>query len=261
MPAQDLKGQDNAFFFKGHLPAIKFRASEYLDAYGVGKRETERGRYEYNANERAEALRDLHDKSKLFAYDRKYWVIDKKGRNEEHYDVIRTVRPLITITEGYQALTRSERDQVIYGDPQAVDEKLTVIALKPCPALVDQITRYFVLKPANYRQEIRLLVSHASKYVYNRYITDMENRGKHGDSNGRSAKLQYLARAIREYKAFGKWMTIIEADRQHTVSRIRLIAQRPKIRMTYYLEHDRFEETDFNPLNYLESLGTKNENG
>lgn len=35
--------------------------------------------------------------------------------------------------------------------------------------------------------------------------------------------------AAREYKRFGKWIKVIEGDRQHTVGRIRLLAQREKM--------------------------------
>jgi hypothetical protein len=43
-----------------------------------------------------------------------------------------------------------------------------VIAIEPCPILVDQIDNYFLLKPANYREEIALKVRQwkVSKYTY-----------------------------------------------------------------------------------------------
>jgi len=40
---------------------------------------------------------------------------------------------------------------------------------------------------------------------------------------------QRIEAAAREYKRFGKWIKIIEGDRQHTVGRIRLLAQREKM--------------------------------
>ena len=46
------KNKDNSFKFSGYLPVLKITASQYLDAYGVNKKETERNKTEYNSNER-----------------------------------------------------------------------------------------------------------------------------------------------------------------------------------------------------------------
>lgn len=195
-------GRDNSFKFKGYLPILKFTPAQYLEAYGVGKRETARGYMEFNANERAEALqalRDLHDKRYLFYYERKNWIKNSKGQSEERFDVIKTVRPLITITEGYEALTRPERDIVKSGEStQETDAKLKYIVLEPCPILVDQIDKYFVLKPANCYQEVKLLVGKASKYVYlfiDYLLTEAElNRRK---NTGWIIKLNYETLAYK----------------------------------------------------------------
>lgn len=161
---------DNSFRFSGYLPALKFSPAQYFEVYGVGKRETSRDKWEFNANERTEALkalRDLHEKRFLFHYERRYWINNKQGRREERFDIIQTIRPLITITQGYEALTRPERDTVRSGEiTQDIEDKLRLIAIEPCPILMDQIDTYFVLKPANCYQEIKLLAPHASKYVY-----------------------------------------------------------------------------------------------
>jgi hypothetical protein len=76
---------------------------------------------------------------------------------------------LISITEGYEALTKLERDTIVKDKAnQSTDEKLKYIAIEPCPMLVDQINTYFILKPANYRREIALTASQfkVSKYTY-----------------------------------------------------------------------------------------------
>lgn len=151
---------ENSFKFTGYLPFMKFTPAQYLDAYGVNKRQTARGKSEYNSNERAEAfkaLRELSDKKYLFYYERKYW---KDGK--EVLDIIKTVRPLFSIVEGYEAIDISERDEVL---SEQADEKLKFIVTEPCPMLVDQIDSYFVLKPANCYQEIRLLVGKTSRHV------------------------------------------------------------------------------------------------
>lgn len=159
-----LNSDDNSFKFNGHLPYLKFTFSDYLEAYGVTKRKTPRGKMEYNSNERSEsikALNELSQKRYIFYYARKYWKDDK-----ELFDVIKTVRPIFNIVEGYEALEDSDINIMNTGETSdSLNEKLRVIAIEPCPILVDQIDTYFVLKPANCYEEIKLLVGKTSKYV------------------------------------------------------------------------------------------------
>ncbi len=159
-----LSREDNSFKFMGYLPMMKFTPSQFLEAYGIGKRETARGRWEYNANERVEALkalRELSMKKYLFFYKRKHW---KDGK--EVYDLITTVRSLFNIVEGYESLDKAEVE-LIQGSKRTseVEEKLGFIVIEPCPLLIDQIDTYFVLKPANYYQEIKLLVGRTSRHA------------------------------------------------------------------------------------------------
>ena len=153
----------NAFGYKGYLPSLRMTLPEFLDAYGVTKRTTPRGKEEYLTNERDEAvqaLRDLNTKNYLFYYERVY----RDEKNKEIRDVIRAIRPLIHITEGWKGLTEAEADTVKGGGN--LTEKLTHIALEPCPILVDQINNYFVLKPANMYQEVKLLYGKKDKKLY-----------------------------------------------------------------------------------------------
>lgn len=157
-----LSNEENSFKFTGFLPSVKFTPHQYLEAYGVSKRKTPRGKLEYNSNERIEAfkvLRELSEKRYLFFYEKKYW---KDGK--ELFDVVKTVRPIFNIIEGYESLNLEERNALKQKD-ESLDEKLKFIVIEPCPILVDQINSYFVLKPANCYQEIRLLVGKTSKYV------------------------------------------------------------------------------------------------
>jgi hypothetical protein len=150
-----------------NLPMLKITISKYLEAYGLRKRMTKRGYKEYRSNERDEALkalRDLHNNRYLLIYERKYWIQNKKGQPEERYDLIRKVAPLINIVEGYKELTKSERDIVIKGDDDTeTNDKLKYLVLEPSPLLVDQIDTYFILKPANYREEIKALSGSTKK--------------------------------------------------------------------------------------------------
>ncbi len=158
------------FRFKGYLPAMKFTPAEYLEAYGVQKYETLRGKYEYSGEARRQALDALKEmalKMHLLIYKRIRWVKNEKGKYEEKIDRIETITPLIRITQGWENLTRKEDLALDKQETsESIDDKLKFIALEPCPTLVDQIDNYFVLKPANCYQEIKLIEPHASKYVY-----------------------------------------------------------------------------------------------
>jgi hypothetical protein len=168
----DYNGQDNAFWFRGYLPALEFKTSKYLEAYGVGKRKTSRGKIEFNVNERREALQALKDlaiKMNLFIYEKIYWIINKKGKKEQHRARIETIAPLIRITRGWDALTKKESQALNKQEETSkTDDKLIAIGIEPCPILIDQIDTYFILKPANYREEIALTSEEfkVSKYTY-----------------------------------------------------------------------------------------------
>jgi hypothetical protein len=162
----------NGLLYTGYLPGIQFKPSQYFDAYGVTKYRTTRGKYEYSGEQRREALEALKDlalEQNLLIYRRMRWLKDKKGKTQEVIDRIETVQPLIRITKGWEALNKSEDKLLDAGkSSKDTDDKLTVIAIEPCPILVDQIDNYFLLKPANYREEIALKVREwkVSKYTY-----------------------------------------------------------------------------------------------
>lgn len=161
----ELRGDDNAFRFTGYLPSLRFSVTRYLELYGLTKKDRGRG-LEFLPNERAEALQHLRmlaEKRYLLTYSRRY-VKDGKPL----VDGVRTVRSLLSIVEGWKALTPKEWSAVERGsNAEGTDEKLRFLAIEPAPILVDQIEQYYILKPANYRQEIRLLVPKTSRYVYN----------------------------------------------------------------------------------------------
>jgi hypothetical protein len=149
-----------AFHFKGYLPALEFSPAQYLEAFGLTKHKTARGWEEYSGDDRRDALRaliDLAKKSFILVYKRKY-PITVKGKKELAIDRIETIAPLFRMTRGWEALKKYE-DRTLDGgqSTQAIDEKLKAIAIEPAPILVQDIHSYFVLKPANYIQEINLL--------------------------------------------------------------------------------------------------------
>jgi hypothetical protein len=162
---------DQGFHFTGYLPALEFTPAEYLEAYGLTKYQTGRGKDEYSSAERALALGalvDLAKKSFLFVYKRHYWKENEKTKQREPViDRIETIAPLIKVMRGWEALTRAEDKSLDAGAAtEKTDEKLTSIAIQPAPIMVQDINNLFVLKRANYAQEIKFLAPHASKYTY-----------------------------------------------------------------------------------------------
>jgi hypothetical protein len=147
---------DRSFRFRGYLPALEFTPAQYLEAYGLKKHLTGRGKEEYDYKDRAEALQALVDLAKkpfLFVYKKEY----RTEKGELRIDRIETIDTLIKIIRGWEALTKKEDSALDRGaSTGATDDKLKAIAIKPAPILVQDIDNYFLLKPANYIQEINL---------------------------------------------------------------------------------------------------------
>ena len=163
MPGTNITSPDNAWTFQGFLPALRLTIPEYLDAYGVAKKDKGRGYAEYNSNERKEALqalKALHDKRYLITYSRFNGSYNKQGK--PLFDAVRTVRPLIQIIEGYKDLTEQEVDKLHTPSGLKAD-KITHLAIEPSVVLVDQIESYFAMKPANLYQEIQLTFGRVDK--------------------------------------------------------------------------------------------------
>ncbi len=155
----------NDFKFSGYLPKIKFTRAEYLEAYGIKKYKTTRGKLEFGGRESKNALSALQDLA-----TKNHLIISKRVRYEkgnEFIDRIQTVSPVIRIYEGWENLTKKEDEELTLGlKGETVKRKHSGFVVEPCPLLVDQIDSYFVLKPADMYQEIKLRVPGASKYAY-----------------------------------------------------------------------------------------------
>lgn len=150
--------------FKGSLPTLKVTPTQYLEAYGVKKQKTGRGKMEYRSNERKEAIKALEElasKSRLIWYTRKYLEETKRGAKEERSEVIKVITPLIQLGMRYQNLTEGEVEQVKQGGSR----KLSHLLIKPFPIFVDQIDKYFILKGARYLEEIKQIAPR-SKILY-----------------------------------------------------------------------------------------------
>jgi len=171
IPGEEMKGGGLGFNFTGYLPALEFTPAEYLEAYGLEKIQTGRGKAEYGGRERAQALGalvELATKPFLFVYKRKYWLEnppkgETAGPRVDRKEVIDT---LIKIMRGWKALTGKEDEALDAGrNTEATNKKIGSIAIRPAPILVEDIKSYFILKDAFYAREIRALMPHASKYT------------------------------------------------------------------------------------------------
>ena len=144
---------------------LKVLTTEYLEAYGVGKKQTTRNKVEFNRGERDEAMKamdSLNDRQHFLWYEKMHF-----NKGEAKVDVVTTFRSLINLTKLHKDMTLPERDALVSGDSSsATQERLTHLQIELAPILVDQIHTYFVLKPANCYDEIKLLVGNASEYVY-----------------------------------------------------------------------------------------------
>jgi len=182
LDGKDCRG-NNPFHFTGHLPGIDFSMPEYLDAYGVSKVPTARGRMEYSTSGRREALKALErlaNEKVIFFYEKHY---QKDGKPV--VDLVSDVDTLVKIIYGWEALSPEEAEMVKSGGSTEATKRKLRIAIRPHVIFVDQIDRFFILKPANYLQEIKVKYPKAGKYQYAfiEYLwAEASNRGgKHTD--------------------------------------------------------------------------------
>ena len=191
----------------------KFKPADYLEKYGLKRIRTARGKMEFNGHERdraMEALRDLAYIRHLIVYKRHYTVKIKKGKNkrvkeERREDRIEMVVPLIRIIFGWKGLTKQEAKRLDKGwSNNGIDEK-SYIGIELAPVFVDQVDSYFVLKLANYLDEIKILNKHCSKYVV-RFIEllmtevaqrESKSRGKGNQDWVIKRKIETLAHHLR----------------------------------------------------------------
>lgn len=134
-------------------PIYSATVAEYLEAYGVSKRTTKRGKNEFLSNERQEsleALKSLKERKFYIFYEKKYL---EKGKVK--YDILKFEESIIRTIERFERLTESERAALKIGDKDIKSKKLTHIVFVPHQVLFDQIDTYFCLKDADYRKLLR----------------------------------------------------------------------------------------------------------
>lgn len=190
------------------LPLLEIRRPEYLEAYGLKKKDRGRGKMEFHRVESKQALRDFESLSKLqgtFVWERWIWPKRKKGKKgEPRIDRIQIAEPIIKIIRGWHGLTEEESKLLDQGQEMLQTNtklKPTFTVIRPSLVLVDQIDNYFALKRPDYLDEIKRKAPRASKYVYNLVdwsIDRAEQKRRRGQS--------LILKISREILAHRLWM-------------------------------------------------------
>ncbi len=118
----------NPYHSKKSVPVLNVKIAEYLNAYGVRKTKTGRGKNEYSAQGRRSALAALESLAKkkfLLVYKREQYHESQKGRKDST-DLIEVVDHLVTVKKA---------------DGQLI--------IEPSPILSDQHDTYYMSVPAD----------------------------------------------------------------------------------------------------------------
>ena len=161
------KGYYKQYLEDKDIKPFEFTPSEFLDAYGVKKHRHKDNKYKYSGKCREFALQSLMDVTKkqcYIYYETKYYIQNKKGKTEERFDLIREIAPILNLAELYGNLTREEKDKIITSNFKN-SNRITKIAIQPHKVLIDQIDKYFVMKPSNYLTEITEKQKRTSKFT------------------------------------------------------------------------------------------------
>lgn len=143
----------SAFQWRGALPQLAIRHSEYFEAYGLS-RKGDGSYYGHQADEALAALRSLQE-SRTVYYERKHYEGRKKLT-----DIIKATAPLIKLTEltAYQDLEEEEAEQIKAGQDIPEKARARGLLIEPSPLLVDSIDSFFLLKPVTLHTEIQQLL-------------------------------------------------------------------------------------------------------
>jgi len=152
LPAEEIESEE--WKWTGRLPRLAITHSDFFEAYGLS-RMGDGSFYGHQAEIALAALESLQ-KSRSVYYTRKRYVGEGKARRPV-YEVIKTAKPLISISKGWQNLTEAERDQVLAGQ-ENIAGRTTRLLIEFSPLWTDGIESFYFLKPAALHSEIRQLL-------------------------------------------------------------------------------------------------------
>ena len=142
--------------WKGRIPRLSFTWTEFYEAYGLQMYGDQ-----YQGRQMAEAKKALESLQRPFSFvyqKRKHEGTGK--RRKTLYDAIRIKRPLIQINpiEGFTDLTEEELEQVKAGAEMKTRLRRTQLQVEFSPIVVDQLSTFYLLKPASFHQDLSKLL-------------------------------------------------------------------------------------------------------
>ena len=156
----------------GQVPYFQFTRAEFLDAYGLTRHKTERGKREYSGRDAEKAVQTLINLfGRKFTIDYTYRF--NNGKREE-IDLVRVEETLVEpFARRWEGLTEEEHAGLLNGrSTAATQKKLRSFIVRPSVLLLF-IREYFALKPADFHQQIskaqERLEGNAPKYT-TRYV-------------------------------------------------------------------------------------------
>jgi hypothetical protein len=149
---------DDQYGYRGYLPLIEVKKSDYLDSYGVGKQKSPRGKMEYNKAEKELALKHLREL--LNPVTILQWVPDGQGGAQYARKVSGAIIALLD--ESYKKLTAEELEILEQNkEPASKDYSLRILAGAP---LMKALDNFFLQLPAGFLKEITEKKPRAGKY-------------------------------------------------------------------------------------------------
>ena len=149
----DYKGNSGSGVLRMTIP-------EYLDAYGVTKKNLGRDKLEYNPKERKDALEALLELNKpILWYVKKINKTKTKKEGKKFYDIVKGIDPILRVKKGYQGLSEEEAEKVTSG--HELDKKLSHLEITPSEIFLGSS---FVLLPEPIFRNIKLRYKKVSKH-------------------------------------------------------------------------------------------------
>lgn len=133
--------------YKGNTTkgTLKITTSEFLNAYGLIKKPTKRGKFEYDARERESAITALYEleKQRLWYFSEVNEEMTKK-KKEPRFNMVTGTDAIIRIKRGYWDLSKEEQQKIINGAKKK--NKITCWEITPTDIFLAQ---NFILIPSH----------------------------------------------------------------------------------------------------------------
>lgn len=170
---------------------LKCSVTDYLEAYGLSKKLTKRGKMEYHAGERQRALKALDTLSHPFVWY--VSTLDEKATKKagkKRYYMLKGIDPVIGIQKEYHEVTEAEKRAIKEGKESS---KLKALIFIPTPIFKADS---YILIPPNIFQKIRLTFPDPPKHFLN-FIDFLIREDHYGNYHGLKRYYSTLAQELR----------------------------------------------------------------